>query len=283
MLVSERDAILFALAVGAGPGELRWVYERDLCVMPTFAMTLGLWAVRAAGAVGVYDPVNTLHVGQALTVHGSLPPSAELELCALIGTVLDKGSAALIDVLVSCEHFDATYTIFIPGAGLGGDRGERSARPELPERPDHTARVQTWPGQAALYRLTGDLHPVHIDPQVAQANGFSRPILHGLCTLAAVIGALAEATRTDLASLRDLSCRLTAPVLPGDVVDVSIWDEPETVAIRFTRASARASCLTAHHLQTATLGRADAGVRRTSSRTTPRWWRGPRHRRTSTR
>lgn len=223
---TKRDAILFALAVGAGPEELRWVYERDLCVMPTFATTLGLWAVRAAGAIGVYDPVNTLHVGQALTVHGPLPPSAELTLGARIGAVLDKGSAALIEVLVSCEHFDATYTIFVPDAGgFGGDRGNRSARPELSERPDRTAHVQTWPGQAALYRLTGDLHPVHIDPHVAAANGFSRPILHGLCTLAAVTKALADATETDLARLRELSCRLTAPVLPGDVVDVSIWDQ----------------------------------------------------------
>jgi acyl dehydratase len=222
---TERDAILFALAVGARPEELRWVLERGLSVMPTFAMTLGLWAVRAAGAIGAYDPVSTLHVGQSLTLHRALPPAGRVELEGHIGTVLDKGSAALIDVCVSCEWFDAAYTIFIPGAGgFGGDRGSRAPRPALPEYPDHRASVQTWPGQAALYRLTGDLHPVHIDPEVAAANGFPRPILHGLCTLAAVVKATAEATASDLANLRELTCRLTAPVLPGDTVDVEIWD-----------------------------------------------------------
>lgn len=224
---AERDAILFALAVGAGPEELSWIYERELRVMPTFAMTLGLWAVRAAGATGVYDPVSTLHVGQALTVHRPLPPAAELTLDARIGSVLDKGSAALVDVLVGCEYFDAVYTIFIPGAGgFGGDRGSRPQRPELPPQQDLTARVQTWPGQAALYRLTGDLHPVHVDPEVAQANGFARPILHGLCTASSVVKAVAESAGADPGSLVRLSCQLTAPVLPGDAVDVAIWNRP---------------------------------------------------------
>jgi acyl dehydratase len=222
---TERDAILFALAVGARPEELRWVYERSLQVMPTFATTLGLWAVRAAGGIGVYDPVTTLHIGQALALRRSLPPVAEFELHGRVDSVLDKGSAALIDVVVSCDYFDTTYTIFIPGAGgFGGERGSRAPRTEHSEEPERTAVVQTWPGQAALYRLTGDLHPVHIDPQVAAANGFQRPILHGLCTLAAVMKALSDASSSDLVELRTLTCRLTAPVLPGDAIDVAIWD-----------------------------------------------------------
>lgn len=232
---TQRDAILFALAVGARPDELQWVYERDLRVMPTFAMTLGLWAVRAAGAIGVYDPVNTLHVGQALTVRTPLPLASRLELHGSVGSVADKGSAALIDVLVSCEYFDATYTIYIPGAGgFGGDRGSRSPRAELSPVPDRRTRVLTWDGQAALYRLTGDLHPVHIDPEVAAANGFHGPILHGLCSLAAVTKAVAEAEGCDLAKLRALASRLTAPVYPGDSIDVSIWHAAGALAFKAT-------------------------------------------------
>ena len=42
-------AILYAIAVGAGPDELDLVYEKRLRVLPTLACALGLWAVEAAG------------------------------------------------------------------------------------------------------------------------------------------------------------------------------------------------------------------------------------------
>ncbi len=45
----ERDAILYALAVGATGSETDLVYERDLRVLPTYACALGLWTVEAAG------------------------------------------------------------------------------------------------------------------------------------------------------------------------------------------------------------------------------------------
>jgi acyl dehydratase len=217
---SEKDAILFALSVGARADELRWVYEKQLEVMPTFAMTLGLWAVRAAGAIGAYDPVETLHAGQRLVVHRPLPSSATIEMEGGIAAVWDKGAAALIEVLVRSEYFDATYSIFVPnGGGFGGSRGSSIGHRNEVQGEAWRSELETSTGQAVLYRLTGDLHPVHIDPEVALANGFERPILHGLCTLSAVAKTVAD-VGADLGAMKELNSRFSAPVYPGDTITV---------------------------------------------------------------
>jgi acyl dehydratase len=221
---AERDVILYALAVGASATDLDLVYERQLRVLPTFAMPLGLWAVEAAGELGAYDRARTLHVGQELQVHRPLPVVGAIETDGVIEAVWDKGSAALVEIKVTSDLFDAKYVIYVPGAGgFGGERGPSAARETEPAeaREPHETSVATTANQAALYRLTGDLHPVHIDPAAARAAGFDRPILHGLCTLGAVARALAAVAGRHPASLRQLSARLTAPVYPGASIDVS--------------------------------------------------------------
>ena len=83
-----------------------------------------------------------------------------------------------------------------------------------------TGQFTTSPDQAALYRLTGDRHPIHIDTEVARANGFDRPILHGLCTLGIVAREIAAAAGAHPADLVHLEARLSAPVMPGDTIDI---------------------------------------------------------------
>ena len=77
-----------------------------------------------------------------------------------------------------------------------------------------------WPQAAALYRLTGDKHLIHIDPSAAKAAGFDRPILHGLATLGMTARHLAGEFGSHPADLRSLSARFVAPVFPGDRLDV---------------------------------------------------------------
>lgn len=224
---TERDAILYALAVGAQADELDLIFEDRLRVLPTFALTLAQWAPDVLGGVGAFDVQTAVHGAQRLQVLAPLPRAGELEMSARVSAVWDKGSAAVFDVEVSSPSFVATWALFAPGCGgFGGERGPSSPRrPEQTE--DLTLMVDTVPTQAALYRLLGDRHHMHVDPAAARAAGQPRPFLHGLCTLAATILGLARQQGAHPADLTELTGRFSAPVFPGDQLTVRAWTGPQ--------------------------------------------------------
>ncbi|MEU8247304.1 MaoC/PaaZ C-terminal domain-containing protein [Nonomuraea sp. NPDC048916] len=216
----EREAILYALAVGAGATDLDLVFEERLRVLPTFALTKAQWAPDALGSLGAFDTRTAVHGAQRLRVRGPLPPAGELTMSARVAQVWDKGRAAVFEVEVESDFFVATWSLFAPGhGGFGGERGPSApVRPEPP--PGHELRLETSPNQAALYRLLGDRHQMHIDPRAAREAGMPRPFLHGLCTLAAVTLPLAAAVGAHPADLTELDGRFAAPVFPGDRLTV---------------------------------------------------------------
>lgn len=219
----ERDAILYALAVGATAEELDLVFEERLRVLPTFALTLSQWAPDALGFTGAFDIRTAVHGSQRLEVLAPLPRSGSLSMTASVAEVWDKGSAAVFEVAVESSFFTATWALFAPGCGgFGGQRG-----PSSPKRPDvapeHRFAIATTPNQAALYRLLGDRHPMHIDPGAAAVAGQPRPFLHGLCTLAATTLGVARRWGAHPADLRRLQGRFAAPVFPGDELSIDSW------------------------------------------------------------
>ena len=220
---TERDAILYALAVGAGASELDLIFERNLKVLPTFALPLGLWVADAASAAGAFVPERSLHGSQQLRLHRALPPAAEFEVTGRVEAVWDKGRSAVLDIVAESEYFTATYSIFLPGqGGWGGDPGPQRQPGANGEEPEaaFTAEFGVGQDQAALYRLTGDWHLIHIDPAAAQAAGFPRPILHGLCTLGIAARELAGAAGAMPWELTSISARFSAPVFPGTTLTV---------------------------------------------------------------
>lgn len=219
----ERDAILYALAIGAQATELDLVFEERLRVLPTFALTLAQWAPDALGSQGGFDTLTAVHGAQELEVFAALPRAGELAMSATVTEVWDKGAAAVFEICVQSEYFAATWSIFAPGSGgFGGDRGPAKPVPPGGE-PTRVDTVSTFPTQTALYRLLGDRHHIHIDPGAAARIGAPRPIMHGLCTLAASTLPLARNAGVHPAQLSRLSARFAAPVFPGDALALRSW------------------------------------------------------------
>ena len=225
----ERDVILFALAVGVKPHELDLVYERNLRALPTFGLTLGQWAPDELGSLGAFPIETSLHGSQKLIVHDQIPPRGQATLSARVDSVWDKGSAAIFDVSVSCDLFTAVWSIYAPGCGgFGGQRGTNLA---AAESLSYATSVRTAENAAALYRLCGDRHAIHIDPVAARAIGQDRPILHGLATLSTSVVALARHRGAHPADLTTLSGRFRSVVRPGDELRIDVSDSPADVFV----------------------------------------------------
>ena len=238
---TSTDAILYALGVGAGAqdplGELEFTTENshdvDQKVLPTFAVMIGGDATGQPD-LGDFDLAQVLHAEQSVTLHGELPPSATARTTGRVAGFYDKGDDALI-VLQSTSVDSATgealaesrTTLFVRGqGGFGGERGgsEPWNRPARPA--DRLLTYPTRTDQALLYRLSGDRNPLHSDPWLAATAGFDRPILHGLCTFGFTGRALLHAIcDSDPALFGTMSARFSAPVLPGQSLDVHIWDD----------------------------------------------------------
>jgi acyl dehydratase len=105
-----------------------------------------------------------------------------------------------------------------------------------PERkPDAEMTYTTREDQALLYRLNGDMNPLHSDPDFAKMGGFDRPILHGLCTYGFTGRALLHALcGSDPARFRSMEGRFSKPVLPGDSLTVSMWVDGGEAIFRTT-------------------------------------------------
>lgn len=231
---SWRDTVLYALGVGAKvPDELDVLFEmQGPKVLPTFAVVPSFTAMlQVCGKLGA-NMAMVVHGEQTIRLHRPIAASGTLSTVAVVTGIYDKGKGAVAVVEAKTVDekqqpvFDNVFSIFVRGAGgFGGERGPETVVVEPPDRtPDFAITERTSPEQAALYRLSGDLNPLHISPQMAKAVGFDRPILHGLCTYGFAGRAVVRAVcGGDTSKLRSFSARFSAPVMPGDELTTSGW------------------------------------------------------------
>ena len=244
----ERDVMLYAIGIGMGcdptdDKELAFVNEaawtpRPLKVVPTFASV----------AAGFAEPgrmnLNSIAFDgeRAITFHKPLDPAARITADSEMVDVYDKGKdkGAVIcfqTVLKGIEGEQLATLVtsyFAPGdGGFGGGSPRAQPKPhQVPSRsPDRTIDIRTVPNQGLIYRLCGDRHPLHSDPEWAKRAGFSRPILHGMCTYGISCRAVLQTYADyDPRAFKRHAARLSSPVYPGDTVTLEMWKDGDVIS-----------------------------------------------------
>ncbi len=248
---TEKDSILYALGLGFGydpldANQLPFVFEEapGFSAVPTMTVVLaapGFWARDPQSGI---EWQKVLHGEQGMELFRPLPASGHVRARSRVVRVLDKGAGKgaliyverdLIDVATNEKLATLTSTTFARGnGGFGGQAGPQPAPHPIPDRaPDIEIDLPTVPQAGLIYRLSGDLNPLHADPSVAAGAGFKAPILHGLCTLGiAGHAVLRTYCDYDASRLKAFKLRFSSPVYPGETIRTQMWRDGDIVSFR---------------------------------------------------
>lgn len=258
----EKDTMLYALGIGLGAdptdeNQLRYVYEKDLRTLPTYATVLGYPGFWMRDPRAGIDWVRIVHGEQRLTVHAPLPACGTVLGKNRISHVIDKGAdkGALVvteRTLHSAEGVHLAtlqHVTFCRGdGGFGQSDDPLPALPAVPTRaPDRSCRLTVAPNAALLYRLNADRNPLHAEPAIAREAGYPQPILHGLCTYGMAAHAIIKTYGDyDATRLTGIHARFSSPVYPGETLQCDLWRGAEHTLQFLVRAVDRDVVVMSH-------------------------------------
>lgn len=253
--LSADKCILYALGVGAGLGdaqqvqrELALVYEDQLETLPTVACVVGYAGFWMRDAQYGLDWKRVVHAEQRMRFHAALVADTHVMGTTSVKGISDKGCGKGAVVLIERQLHAADGQLLCTMEQLNycrGDggyaNGDASLCDPLPAAiawppataPDGLVSLPSSGNQAAIYRLTGDRNPLHVDPAAARLAGFAGPIMHGAAALGMVNRAL-RLCMTPGSGLRlaALDIRFTGIFFPGETLQVEFWRNGTTWAYR---------------------------------------------------
>ena len=234
-----KDVVLYALGVGAGFSELEYCYEKELKVLPSFSIAAIFDFLAQIAVQTNLNLAGLLHAEQELIFHNPIPVKGSLKSEGQVTHIYDKGDKGAIIVGESDTYhsngeklFTSIVTLFARfDGGFGGENAPKNPVVIPDRKPDIEDEAHTSEDQPLLYRLSGDINPLHVDKDFAKMAGFSKPILHGLCTHGFACRMLIKnLIPGQPEKARRMANRFSRPLMPGDPIKLQIWKEGEGLA-----------------------------------------------------
>jgi len=238
---SWKDVVLYALGVGAGFDDLEYCYENKLKVIPSFSIGAVFDFLAASALSSEANLAGILHGEQEILFHNPIPTEGTLTTEGQITAMYDKGAdrGALVVSEADTVHsngetlFTNRFTLFCrKDGGFGGPDAPKDDV-EFPDRdPDFVEEATPSVDQPLLYRLSGDIFALHVDPDFARASGFEMPIMHGLCTHGFTCRAVIKHLMPgEPERMSRFAVRFSKTLYPGTPLRTLIWKTGEGSAV----------------------------------------------------
>ncbi|MGV8058603.1 MAG: MaoC/PaaZ C-terminal domain-containing protein [Smithellaceae bacterium] len=174
-----------------------------------------------------------MHGEQELIFHTAIPVSGTLTTIGTITNIFDKGEKGAVvraESITTNSSGAKLYTNVVTcyarfDGNFGGEKGTTRVVKFPDTEADFIQDNYPSPDQPLLYRLSGDLNELHVDPEIAKRSGFQKPIMHGLCTMGFACRALIKSLipgKPDMT--KRIACRFSAPLYPGEPIKTLIWN-----------------------------------------------------------
>ena len=255
MTYNWRDCALYALAVGAGPDEPQYTYEKGMQVIPTFGVTPYWGTVNVTPRLPRPTSVPVLveevlkpaasyvNLDYEFLYHRPIPTAGSFVYRDVLTDLFDRGEGRGMAVRSQQEVFDEAgvllctnrcTTLFPTLGGYGGAPLVKAKSPIPDGLPDRTLTDRVGPAQHLLYRLTGDTNLVHVDRAVAQARGLEGPFVHDLCAFGFVCRLAVKALFPGQPErLRRMYAAMKTVLYPDTPLALELWElEPGKAAFR---------------------------------------------------
>ena len=214
-----------------------WMQEYDEVVGDKGSLIFPVALVKELFAGFMEDPDFSGNVGrmvhgeQLMRFHAPLQPWDLVAPRAEILSIEDKASGQILNIGQKLYRegevvVDLESRLFFRNEEDAPKAGEKKApKTELdrgtPSKSDSVTIADNLPIRYS--GPSGDDNPIHTDLDFAKSVGFKNVILQGLCTMAICATSLPK-------NLQEISVRFTKPVLPGDTLTTSVWENGNSMS-----------------------------------------------------